>query len=109
MTDKTKNLGRNVRFNVAIADYRPGQIVRYGDMPDGHRFWVDNKSILQTTRICEFITVNVPEEKPISEKIAEIGINDAPDFDKDAADNTVASNENITKKKLGRPRKDGTK
>jgi len=61
MTAKEKNLGRNVRFNLKIANYRPGQIVRYGDMPDGHRFWVDNKSILGAGRICEFT-----DEKPES-------------------------------------------
>lgn len=63
MKDKAKNLGRNVRFNLKIANYRPGQIVRYGDMPDGHRFWVDNKSILGAGRICEFT-----DEKPVAEK-----------------------------------------
>ena len=60
MMDITKNLGRNVRFNLKIANYRPGQVVRYGDMPDGHRFWVDNKSILGAGRICEFT-----DEKPV--------------------------------------------
>ena len=94
MKDKTKNLGRNVRFNVAIADYRPGQVVRYGDMPDGHRFWADNKSILQTTRICEFTDedpeVAAPPEKtviiPEVEKPVETKADDMPDFDKAETD-----------------------
>lgn len=50
---------RKVRFNVAIAGYRHGQIVDYADMPPGHRFWVDNKSILTETLICEFIEPEV--------------------------------------------------
>jgi len=62
---KVKNTKR-VKFNVAIADYRPGQIVDYADMPDGHRFWVDNESILETTKIAEFIkeeAISKPEPK----------------------------------------------
>ena len=60
MSDK-----RKVKFNVGIADYRQGQIVDYADMPLGHRFWVDNDSILLDTKICDFIKEPEPEtEKP---------------------------------------------
>jgi len=61
MPDEQKD-ERNVRFNVAIADYRPGQIVKYADMPRGPQFWVDNDSILETTRICEFVEEEIPPE-----------------------------------------------
>ena len=129
MKDKTKNLGRNVRFNVAIVNYRPGQVVRYGDMPDGHRFWADNKSILQTTRICEFTDedpeVAAPPEKV--EKSAETKADDMPNFDKattadgqekppdfttaagDEKSDPEAGSEDITKRKPGRPKKDENK
>ena len=50
MSDK-----RKVRFNLAHAGYHHGEIVNYADMPEGQRFWVDNKSILETPRICEFV------------------------------------------------------
>uniref|UniRef100_A0A6M3IXN5 Uncharacterized protein n=1 Tax=viral metagenome TaxID=1070528 RepID=A0A6M3IXN5_9ZZZZ len=46
---------RKVRFNIAIADYRPGQIVNYIGMPPGHKFWIDHEDILGATRICEFV------------------------------------------------------
>lgn len=122
MKDKTKNLGRNVRFNVAIAVYRPGQVVRYGDMPDGHRFWADNESILQTTRICEFTdekpevtaspekTVVIPEKETNVEKSAETKADDIPSFDKDTTDADLKiESEDITKRKPGRPKKDENK
>ena len=60
---------RKVKFNVAIAKYRPGQIVDYCDMPIGHQFWVDNEDILETTRICEFIQEKIVEEKEINDDI----------------------------------------
>jgi len=59
---KNKN-DREVRFNVTIAGYRHGQIVKYGDMPAGQQFWVDNKSILGSDRICEFLDEIKPEKK----------------------------------------------
>ena len=46
---------KKVKFNLAIANYRPGQIVDYDDMPPGHKFWIDNKDILGSDRICEFV------------------------------------------------------
>lgn len=58
----SKENDRIVKFNVAIADYRPGQKIRYGDMPKGHQFWADHDSILMDTRICEF--VEEEKEKP---------------------------------------------
>jgi len=46
---------RKVRFNIAIADYRHGQIINYIDMPPGHKFWIDHEDILGANRICEFV------------------------------------------------------
>lgn len=46
---------RQVKFNVTIAKYEYGQVVNYADMPPGHQHWVNNKSILESTRICEFV------------------------------------------------------
>ena len=62
---------RQVKFNVSIATYREGQVVNYTDMPPGHQFWVDNKDILGSDRICEFVeekkaSVAEPESIPVS-------------------------------------------
>ena len=130
---------RKVRFNIAIAAYKgkhPGyrhnEVVNYADMPPGHQFWVDNKSIIGSTLICEFIedepkpvgpeTEPVkPEEKPVEPVIEEkqetheveqpepeTEKNDCYDFNEDAPQYIPGEKEahpETEKKRRGRPKK----
>ena len=73
---------RKVRFNIAIANYRPGQIINYTGMPPGHKFWIDHEDILGANRICEFVN--------------DLGLTESEMEAKDKAD--VAEAEAIAKK-----------
>ena len=73
----TKPKTKQVKFNIAVADYRPGQIVNYFDMPVGHRHWVDTKGIMETTRICEFVDDPELEIKPKSKDEKNLKISDS--------------------------------
>ena len=84
---------KKVKFNLAIAGYRSGQIVNYETMPPGHRFWVDNKDILGNTRICELVvkkektaaasTKTEPEIAP--ETVTEAAVEPPPEIKTEAA------------------------
>jgi len=63
---------RQVKFNLNIAHYKPGQIVNYTDMPPGHQFWVDHEDILGSDRICEFVVDEVDDEKEKAEAKAKV-------------------------------------
>jgi len=76
---------RRVRFNIAHAGYRPGQIVNYAEMPEGHRAWVDHKSILQSDRICEFI-----EDTRVLDLLQTPEPEKEPDVDTDASPESEA-------------------
>ena len=120
---------RKVRFNVAIAGHRPGQIVNYAEMPDGQKFWVDNESILQRDRICEFfepkpdldaeikkvieqpakepeITSDITEE-PVVEKKEEIDESTPTESEKDSP--VVGKRYNFDFDTIGKPLCKGTK
>ena len=60
---------RQVKFNVTIAKYEHEQVVNYADMPPGHQHWVNNKIVLESTRICEFVEDEIlPEAEAESVK-----------------------------------------
>jgi len=66
---------RQVKFNVTIAKYKHEQVVNYTDMPPGHQLWVNNKSILESTRICEFVEdETLPEAEVKSVKEDDVSI-----------------------------------
>jgi len=69
-----KPVTRKVRFNINVADYKPGQIVNYEDMPPGHRHWLDTEGLMETTRICEY--VEVPKKKDIGSNFKDTKIPD---------------------------------
>ena len=126
---------RKVRFNLAIPAYRdkhPGyrhnEVVNYADMPPGHQFWVDNKSIIGSTLICGFIEDEPkpvepvePEKKPaepvieekqetheIVQSEPEIEESDLDEFNEDAPQYIPGEKEaqpETEKKRRGRPKK----
>jgi len=105
---------RQVKFNLAIAGYRPGQIVNYDDLPVGQQFWIDNKDILGTQRICEFLPGESIAETNIAEtnqaKINALFKEDDPKIETELKPEINIKDEAILKKsgkkgKRGRPRK----
>ena len=66
---------RQVKFNVTIAKYEHEQVVNYADMPPGHQHWVNNKIVLESTRICEFVEDEIlPEAEAESVKKNDVPI-----------------------------------
>ena len=95
---------RQVKFNVTLAKYRHGQIVNYADMPPGHQFWVDNKGILGSTRICEFVEeVDEDKEKADAELKAKI---EAETRAKIKAENKVLAEAKANKERIAKDKKD---
>ena len=90
---------RQVKFNVTIAKYMHGQVVNYADMPPGHQLWVNDKCILESTRICEFVEdEKIVEVEPVLDPKNHVPT-DPPDVEEDKVEPVVNDTESTVEPK----------